>query len=262
MADIKWIKLSVTVHKDRKVRHIRRKKNGDTYALIWIMMLCLAGECNDNGRISASEGVPFTDEDLADEFSVTEKQISEALQIFEELGMITRNDSVICVTNWEKHQSVTQMENIKKSNTERQKRYRENQKNRNVTRNVTHNATETDASRNSNAVDIDKDIERDIDTEEEQDTYVTYGNSGTQKKREDIYNQAYRHSTRARAATAQIIIDKLTGHYAVAHPQVHEVVCHALAIGATPEEIIEIGRKSASATEFISTFMAKERWNA
>ena len=261
MADVKWVKLSVNLYKDRKIRQIRRKKNGDTYALIWIMLLCLAGDCNDEGRISASDGVAFTVEDFADEFGVNEKIMAEALSIFEELGMIQRNADNIRITNWEKHQSVTKMETLKQSNAERQRRYRENQKERNVTRNVTHNVTDDGALRYSNDTDIDKDIDIEQDTEEEQDTYVTFGNSGTLKK-ERIYNQAYLYSPKARAATAQIIIDGLSGFPAIGHPNVHEVVCHALEIGATPEEIDAIGRKSRTATEFITTFMTKEKWNA
>ena len=100
-----------------------------------------------------------------------------------------------------------------------------------------------------------------IFTEKEQDTYVTFGNSGTLKK-ERIYNQAYMYSPKARAAPAQIIIDGLSGFPAIGHPNVHAVVCHALEIGATPEEIDIIGRNSRTATDFITTFMTKEKWNA
>ena len=257
MADVKWIKLSVNLYKDRKVRQIRRKKNGDTYALIWIMLLCLAGDCNDEGRISAADGVAFSVEDFADEFGVSEKTMAEALTIFDELGMIVRNADNIRVTNWDKHQDVTKMENLKQSNAERQRRYRENLKERNVTRNVTRNAE----LRYSNGTDKDIDIDIDKDTEEEQDTFVTFGNSGSSKK-ERIYNQAYLYSPRARAAAAQIIIDNLAGLPAVAHPNVHEAVCHALEIGAPPDEIEAIGRKCRTSTDFITTFMAKEKWNA
>lgn len=244
MADVKWIKLSVDFYKDRKIRQIRRKKNGDMHALIWVFLLCLAGDCNDGGNISASDNITFSIDDLADEFGTTPKVISEALYIFEDLSLISRNGESIHITNWDKHQNVAKLEDIKKnSNAERQRRYRENQRHCNVTRNVTRNVTQSENVTQNNAVDIEEDIEEDIDTEEQ--------------KKEGIYNDAYRRSTRARAASAQILTDEfIKARYPCSEIRdLYDVIYHAMSTGSTIDCIRSAAQKM-SGPQFAATFMS------
>lgn len=251
MADVKWIKLAVGFYKDRKIRQIRRKKNGDIYALIWIFLLCLAGDCNDGGRISVSDDSPFSVDDLADEFSTTPKLISEALQLFEELCLIHRDGDVIHITNWDKHQDVTKLDAIKKSNAERQRRYREQHRDSNVTRNVTPQKIVTPC----NALDKEEDIDIDKDIEEEQDTSVTFGNSGTQKK-EGIYNDAYMRSAKARAASAQILTDEfIHAKYSCSEIRdLYDVIYRAMEQGCTVDKIREAAQTMPWA-QFAAQFM-------
>ena len=70
MADVKWIKLSVALPDNKKIRQIRRLPEGDTIALMWVFLLCLAGEVNDDGAIYFTPEIPYTDEMLASQFDM------------------------------------------------------------------------------------------------------------------------------------------------------------------------------------------------
>ena len=54
--EIKWIKLSVGLATDSKIRYIRMRKNGDQMALLWVLLLCRAGAVNDGGRVYVAPG--------------------------------------------------------------------------------------------------------------------------------------------------------------------------------------------------------------
>ena len=51
MADVKWIKLSTGLPDNRKIKQIRTLPDGDTIALMWIFLMCLAGNSNDDGFV-------------------------------------------------------------------------------------------------------------------------------------------------------------------------------------------------------------------
>ena len=43
MAEVKWIKLACSLGSDAKMREIRRQKNGDSMALLWVLLFSYAG---------------------------------------------------------------------------------------------------------------------------------------------------------------------------------------------------------------------------
>ena len=51
MGDIKWIKLSVDLFHNRKIRQLECMTDGDTLVLLWIKLLVLAGRLNDGGLV-------------------------------------------------------------------------------------------------------------------------------------------------------------------------------------------------------------------
>ena len=70
MADVKWIKLSTGLPDNRKIKQIRTLPDGDTIALMWIFLMCLAGNSNDDGFVFFTKEIPYTDEMLAEEFKM------------------------------------------------------------------------------------------------------------------------------------------------------------------------------------------------
>lgn len=140
MGDVKWIKLSTDLFNNRKIRQIESMKDGDAIIVIWLKLLILAGELNDDGMVYFLNGVPFTEEQLANHFGRDRETMALALRTFEAYGMIGINDGIISICNWEKYQNVAELEHIKEMNRKRQKRWYDNHKDdkSNLTLDLTH----------------------------------------------------------------------------------------------------------------------------
>ena len=155
MADVKWIKLATGLPDNRKIKQIRRLPDGDTIALMWIFLMCLAGETNDDGMVYFTPEVPFTEEMLADQFAIDINTIRLGLTTFQRFGMIEVVDDIICLPSWEKWQSTDKLSAIREQTRKRVAKHREKQKL--SAGNVTCNVTVTQ----SNATDIEEDKEED-----------------------------------------------------------------------------------------------------
>lgn len=126
MPEVQWIKLYIDMFDKRKINKIRRLPNGDSILLFWVMLLATAGKCNAGGMIFITERVPFTKEDLADEFDLEISTIELALKAFVELDMIELSDEgFISVINWEKYQSTDKLAEIREQTRKRVAKCRE-----------------------------------------------------------------------------------------------------------------------------------------
>ena len=124
MAEIKWIKLSTNMFDDEKIKLIRTMPEGDSIALIWVQILCLAGKINDGGWVYMGQNLAYSDEMLATILDHPLNTMRIALQTLEQFNMIdVTSDGKIDVLNWEKHQSTDKMARIAQQNRERQQRY-------------------------------------------------------------------------------------------------------------------------------------------
>lgn len=159
MADIKWIKLATGLPDNRKIKQIRRLPEGDTIALMWVFLMCLAGETNDEGMIYFTPEIPFTEEMLADQFGIDINTIRLGLTTFQRFGMIQVVDNIICLSHWEKWQAVDGLATIREQTRKRVARHRERQKL--AACNATSNVTVTQ----SNATDKDKEEDKKEDIE-------------------------------------------------------------------------------------------------
>ena len=162
VADVKWIKLATGLPDNKKIKQIRRLPEGDTIALMWVFLMCLAGETNDDGMIYFTPEIPFTEEMLADQFAIDINTIRLGLTTFQRFGMIEIVDDIICLSSWEKWQAVDKLTEIREQTRKRVAKHRERQKL--SAGNVTCNVTVTE----SNAVDI----EEDKDKEEDKEIYI------------------------------------------------------------------------------------------
>ncbi|WP_179631853.1 phage replisome organizer N-terminal domain-containing protein [Clostridium peptidivorans] len=176
MAEVKWIKINTTMFDDEKIRLIEAMPEKDTVLIIWIKLLVLAGKCNNNGYIYLSENIPYTEEMLATLFNRPLNTIRMALQTFKTFGMIEMKDNqLIYIANWGKHQNVQGMERIKEQTKKRVAKHREKKKLLiesaadetcgNIFSNENCNVTVT----LSNAIEV----EEEVDTEEDTTTPTT-----------------------------------------------------------------------------------------
>lgn len=133
MADeIKWIKLSTGILDDEKIIAIEDLPDGSSLCWMWIKLLVLAGRQNNDGRISLTDEIPYTDAQLAKRFRIPISTVQLGLQIFERYGMIEIIDDMIYTSNWAKYQSIEGMEEVREKarekTRERVRKYRERQK--------------------------------------------------------------------------------------------------------------------------------------
>lgn len=156
MSDVKWIKITTDMFDNRKIRHLRKLPEGNSIVLIWVMLLAMAGKCNDHGKIYLTENIPYTPKMLADELDFEENTVQLALQALEQLDMIVLEGEYFSITGWEEHQNIEGMDRIREQNRIRKQRQRE--KERLI-------AESRVMSRDSHAIEEDK--ERDIDKEED-----------------------------------------------------------------------------------------------
>lgn len=128
MNDIKWIKITTDMFDNRKVKYLRKLPNGDSLALIWVMLLTLAGRCNAGGRIFLTEDIPYTPRMLADELDCEESTVTLALDAFARLDMAQCQDDYLMITGWEEYQNVDSMNKVKEQNKIRKQNQREREK--------------------------------------------------------------------------------------------------------------------------------------
>jgi predicted phage replisome organizer len=129
MADVKWIKLSVNMFEDEKIRLIEALPEADTILIIWVKLLAQAGKTNASGYIYLNEHIPYTDEMLATIFNRPVGIVRLALRSFEQFGMIEINENhFISISNWEKHQNLDGLEKIREQERLRKQKQREKKK--------------------------------------------------------------------------------------------------------------------------------------
>ena len=149
VSEIKWIKLSVDIFNNEKIKLIEDMPEGKTILIIWLKLLTLAGRKNDCGMIYITKDIPYTTETLSHILGENSMVVSLAINTFISFNMIEVEDNFIYISGWEKHQNVEGMEKIREQGRIRQRRHREKQKS--LECNVT--------SRDSNGIDknrIDK----------------------------------------------------------------------------------------------------------
>ncbi len=128
MAEVSWIKLSTNIFSNRKIALLLNERNGDTYFRIWIQLLTIAGQCNMKGKLIIGENNPLNVQQLSKILGKSIKKVEEILNKFIELKIINLEENCYVIKNWSKYQSADKLEEIRKSNRERQRKFREKSK--------------------------------------------------------------------------------------------------------------------------------------
>lgn len=163
MAEVKWIKLATSIFDNKKIKKLRRLPAGNNLLLIWIMLLTIAGKCNNNGMIYITETLPYTDEDLADELGFDVPTLKLATDALLNLGMISiDNKGFITISGWEEHQNIEGLDKIRESKRLAQARWRAKQKALSEKSIVDTTVDSTEIKSNNAEVEVDKEEERRI----------------------------------------------------------------------------------------------------
>lgn len=144
MSKVQWIKINIDILNDEKIKLIDAMPEADAIFRIWIGLLTLAAKTNEDGLIYLSEDMPYTDEMLSTILHRPLNIVRLALETLTQLKMITKENEIIHISNWHKHQNIDGLDKIREQNRIRQQKYRKNQK----------------------LLLLNKDIDKDIDIEE------------------------------------------------------------------------------------------------
>ena len=153
MSSVKWIKINVDMFDDEKIKLVQAMPEGDSLLIIWIKLITLAGKTNDGGYIYINENMPYTDEMLSTIMNKPINIIQLAIATFTKLGMIEIDEKGIYLINFEKHQSLDKMQEIREYNRLAQQKHRAKIKSQKMSM----------TSQESQGIDIDIDKDIDID---------------------------------------------------------------------------------------------------
>lgn len=101
-----WFRVYSELANERKIVMIARLIGWSKSQTIgaWTIMLCMANDSPERGKLLIAPGVPCTKADIASEIEITPEQY-EPLDIeLSRLGMIIWNDGVCSITNWNQRQ--------------------------------------------------------------------------------------------------------------------------------------------------------------
>jgi len=173
MAVVKWIKLATNIFDNRKIRQIEGLPDGDAIIVIWVKLLCLAGNINDAGYVYFTKEIPYTDQMLATQFNRPLTTVQLALKTFEQFGMVEVIDNILHISNWEKYQNIEGLDKIREQNRLRKAAQRARQRELPPVSRDSHGTVTQ-----GHATDKEEDIDRDIE-EKEEDTKSVKENTRT-----------------------------------------------------------------------------------
>lgn len=186
MSQIKWIKILVDIFDDEAIRLIETMPDGDTMLIIWFKLLAKAGKINDGGLVYFKENIPYTEEMLSTVFKRPISTIRLALNTFIQFGLIELNDAhQILICNWEKHQNVAGMEQIREYNKLAKRKQRAKEKELKLLSCQGHVNDKSNLSIESHESDIDIDKEKEKENNnyynDDVDFFGEYKNVGLNK---------------------------------------------------------------------------------
>jgi len=105
MTNYTWLRLYHDTPNDRKfMRACRMSSQPKTMVLgFWSLLLCMASDSPERGRLLYGEDVPVTDDDIERESELDPIAVGKMLETFLKLGMLSRS-ACYEIANWDKRQ--------------------------------------------------------------------------------------------------------------------------------------------------------------
>ena len=116
MAEIQWIKICPNLFDDEKIQLIEGMPEADSIIVIWFKLLCLAGKQNNGGVFMINDRMAYNEEMFATIFKRPLNVVRLAIDTFENFGMVEVINNTYTIANWEKHQNVDKMDEIREYN--------------------------------------------------------------------------------------------------------------------------------------------------
>ena len=128
MDGVKWFKMYVGFHNNRKIKQLVQLPNGTDIITVWVFLLDLAAEVNDDGMIYFTKEIPFTDEMLVAEMGLSLPVIRQALYYLDKFEMIETVDDIRKISNWSRYQNVASLDRVREQTKLRTRAWRERKK--------------------------------------------------------------------------------------------------------------------------------------
>jgi len=161
--EVKWIKITVNMFDDEKIKLIQAMPEGDAILVVWIRLICLAGKCNSGGYIYFDVTLPYTEEMLATIFNKPVNIVRLAINTFIRFKMIEHDEQGIYLLNFEKHQNLEGLDRIRELTKQRVAKCREKKK---LLSGIPENSNDfcnaTVTEDNATDIDIERDKEKEI----------------------------------------------------------------------------------------------------
>src|SRR5574343_43617 len=208
MADkpLPWFRLYSELISDRKITMISRLTERSKAEVVgaFTTLMCLASESPNRGALMATELVPYSLEDIANEFYLDEQDTEELLNCFRNLSMLDFVDNAWIILNWNKRQYKSD------DSSERVTKFRMKQANQ---------ESETLQRRYSNAEVTTPETETEADTDTEADTE--------------------KESARDAFTVIQQTIERLTGLPITPNKLEIDAINEMVSIGITEDDLID-----------------------
>ena len=106
MGKKKFVKIATDMYDDTKFKIIDTMAERDTINYVWTRILTLCGKINDpEGKLYVTKNMPYTVEILAVEFNRSFEQIENAINVFIDLNMVSKDSNgALKINNWCKYQ--------------------------------------------------------------------------------------------------------------------------------------------------------------
>ena len=158
MSEVSWIKIYIDWYDSRKIKYLRNLPKGNEYALLWVMVLSLAGKANNDGKLSITDDLPYTLEDLPNELGFKPQIVKQGFSEFLKLGMVVQENGFYAIANWEEYQNADKMAEIREYNRQKQRESRARRKTKDV-----NDMSMTDSAEINDGQDTDKDIDKELE---------------------------------------------------------------------------------------------------
>lgn len=111
----KYVKISVDMFENRKLKLIENMPNRDMIEIIWMRLLLEATKINNGGLIYLEEDIPYTIEMLSVVLNRSSEDIAVALKVLRDLKMIEIDENnIIKILSWSDHQEPRRKKKVEK----------------------------------------------------------------------------------------------------------------------------------------------------
>lgn len=99
MYEIQWFKVESNIFSNRKIQIILKFPEGDTYFRVWMQLISLAVESNNEGRLEIGENNPMTIENFSKIMGKSKKKVQRIIEEFIKLEMLVKEGETFLIKN-------------------------------------------------------------------------------------------------------------------------------------------------------------------